>query len=101
MTLGNILLLVLITVVVILFWRTRAMAESARSYLEAYCEKQGIQLISVARKKLKVGTNKGKLDWKATFSFEFSGNREDKYTGTIQMVGLTVVSVELPPFRVS
>lgn len=101
MTLGNLILIVLIVVVGILFWRTRAMAEKANDYLAHYCEQQGIQLISVARKNLKIGTNKGKLDWRATFNFEFSGNREDKYTGSLQMIGLSVVSVDLPPFRVS
>lgn len=101
MTLGELTLLLMIVAIAALFWRTRAMAEIARAYLSNYCEKNQIQLLSVARNSLSLSFKTGKLDWRASFIFEFSGNREDKYTGTLTLEGKRVASIDMPAFKVN
>ena len=96
------ILFILVTVVVIgQFWRIRAITEAANGYLSQYCEKQGLQLISVARDKTRLGMVRGKPDWKTLFIFEFSGNGEDRYQGVLEMEGLRALSTTVPPYRMN
>ena len=97
----DVLMLCIISVVVFQFWRIRGIAEHAKAYLKRYCEKSQLQLISVARTKTRLGVHKGKLDWRTEFSFEFSGNGEDSYQGTLIMSGLTIVDTQLPAYRIN
>lgn len=100
-SLFDILLLCIISAVVFQFWRIRAIAEHAKVYLTHYCEKNQLQLISVARHKTRLGVHRGKLDWRTEFHFEFSGNGEDSYQGTLHMSGLTIVNTDLPAYRIN
>ncbi|BDX07627.1 DUF3301 domain-containing protein [Planctobacterium marinum] len=96
------ILFILVTVLVIAqFWRIRAISEAANRYLNLYCEKQGLQLISVARDKTRFGLVRGKPDWKTQFVFEFSGNGEDKYQGVLEMEGHRAVATTVPPYRMN
>lgn len=101
MTLFDILLFVIIVLLAVQFWRLRSISEFAKTYLEEYCEQQDLQLISVARKKTKLTSVYGKIDFGCTYEFEFSGNGEDSYTGVLEIKGTTVVATRLPPFRVN
>lgn len=96
----DILLLAIVIFVGFHFWRVRAISEQAQVYLQQYCEKQGLQFISCARRKTRLTTVRGKLDWYSEFNFEFSGNGEDSYTGAIAMRGLKVVQTDLPAYRI-
>ena len=100
-SLFDILLLCIIAVMMFQFWRIRAIAEHAKFYLSRYCEKNQLQLISVARQKTRLGFHRGKLDWHTQFQFEFSGNGEDSYQGTLFMTGLSIVDTQLPAYRVN
>lgn len=99
--LSDIVVLLIVIVVGIQFWRIRAIAEAAKRYLSQYCEKQGLQLISVARSKTRLGMYRGKPDWHTQFHFEFSGNGEDSYLGTLSMAGLTVTATDMPAYRIN
>lgn len=101
MNLTDIVLLLVIVVVAYQFWRIRAITEQANRYLQQYCEQQQLQLISVARRKTRLTIFKGKLDWHNYFDFEFSGNGEDSYLGEVEMKGLSVLSTNLPAYRIS
>ena len=46
-SLFDLVLLIAIGLVMFQFWRIRAISEAARQYLEHYCEKNQLQLISV------------------------------------------------------
>ncbi|MGJ8682835.1 DUF3301 domain-containing protein [Paraglaciecola sp.] len=83
-----------------IFWRFRAASEAVKTYLDSYCEQRNLQLISVARHNTKISSYRGKLDFTSEFTFEFSGNGEDSYQGQIIMIGLHVLNVELPAYRV-
>jgi hypothetical protein len=82
------------------FWRIRAISESASEYLTRYCSQQGLQLISLSRRKTRLGSYRGKLDWYTEFNFEFSGNGEDAYQGVLIMRGQHVTQTTLPPYRI-
>ena len=99
--LADIVVLLIVAVVAFQFWRIRAIAEQAKAYLQVYCQRQQLQLISVARHKTRLGFNRGKLDWHTEFHFEFSGNGEDSYQGTLIMSGLSVLDTQLPAYRVN
>lgn len=100
MNLGDIVILLIFAVVIFQFWRMRAISEYAREFLAGYCKSRQLQLISVARVKTTLGMSRGKLDWKSTFVFEFSGNGEDAYQGTLDMIGTKVLDTTIPAYRV-
>lgn len=99
-SLTDILFTLFLVVIFAQFWRIRAISESANRYVAQYCEKQGLQLISVARNQTRVGLIRGKPDWKTRFVFEFSGNGEDSYQGVLEMEGQRAVSTVVPPYKV-
>ncbi|MCF2948357.1 DUF3301 domain-containing protein [Paraglaciecola aquimarina] len=100
MNIYDLIVLIIIVLLIAMFWRYRATSEAVKIYLEKYCEQRNLQLISVARHKTKVSSYRGKLDFKSEYSFEFSGNGEDSYQGQVIMIGLKVLDIELPAYRV-
>ncbi|MDN4500921.1 DUF3301 domain-containing protein [Alteromonadaceae bacterium BrNp21-10] len=96
----DIIMLLVIIVVVVQFWRIRAITEYANQYLLRYCEKNQLQLVSVARRKTRIAIHHGKLDWYSEFDFEFSGNGEDSSTGELSMRGLRIENTVLPAYRI-
>lgn len=97
----DIVLLMVIIVVGMQFWRIRAISEHAKFYLSRYCEKNGLQLISIARSKTRLSIHKGRLDWFNEFNFEFSSTGEESYQGILTMSGLSIVNTELPAYRIN
>ena len=95
----DIILLALIVLVAIQFWRIRAITEYANQYLEHYCQNYQLQLVSVARRKTRLISHRGKIDWYSEFDFEFSGNGEDSSNGELIMRGLSIISTTLPAYR--
>jgi hypothetical protein len=101
MNLYDLILLMMIAMFAVQFWRFRGIAESAQKYLQDYCDKKELQLLSVARNKTRLGVYRGKLDWQSEFIFEFSGNGEDSYQGQIKMSGLRVLETWLPAYKIN
>lgn len=100
MNIYDLILLIGILLLAAMFWRFRAISEAVKAQLETYCERQQLQLISVARMKSRLGSYKGKLDFHTDFSFEFSGNGEDSCQGQVKMIGLKIQSIDTPAYRV-
>ncbi|MDP5031457.1 MAG: DUF3301 domain-containing protein [Paraglaciecola sp.] len=100
MNLFDLIVLLLIVLTAIMFWRFRAIAETANQHLHDYCERQNLQLLSIARIKTRIGSYRGKLDLHSEFSFEFSGNGEDSYKGVLTMVGLKALDLYTPAYRI-
>ncbi|MBN7821419.1 DUF3301 domain-containing protein [Bowmanella sp. Y26] len=100
MSLGELTLILVIIALGWQFWRIRAMTEQAYRYMDNYCNKQGLQLLSLSRYKTRIRPYRGKLDWYCEFNFEFSGNGEDAYQGSLVMQGMQVTETNLPPYRV-
>lgn len=97
MNLTDILIMLALVVIAIQFWRIRAITEFVQHYLAGYCEKLHLQLLSVAREKTGVMLHRGKPDWKTRFNFEFSSDGTNRYQGYIEMEGMRVSKVHLPP----
>jgi hypothetical protein len=100
MNLFDLILLIVIFLLAAMFWRFRAISEAVKTQLETYCERQQLQLISVARVKIRLGSYRGKLDFHSDFAFEFSGNGEDSCQGHVKMIGLKVQDIDTPAYRV-
>lgn len=100
MTLFELSLFLLLGLIGFQFWRVRSISEFAYEQAQHYCETHQLQLLSVSRRKTRITGKYGKLDWFCEFEFEFSGNGEDKYSGTMELVGRTVIRTQLPPYRV-
>ena len=100
MNLFDLVLLMGIFLLAAMFWRFRAISEAIKSQLDAYCDRQQLQLISVARVKIRLGSYKGKLDFHSEFVFEFSGNGEDSCQGQVKMIGLKIQNIDTPAYRV-
>lgn len=100
MTLFNVFLLILLGFGFFLFWQGRGISEAATRHVKHYCEKHQLQLISVSRKRRQLGLVSGRLGWVSTYQFEFSGNQEDKYTGTILLANNQVKQIDVPAYKV-
>lgn len=100
MNLFDLILLIGIFLLAAMFWRFRGISEAVKTQLDAYCERQQLQLISVARVNIRIGSYRGKLDFHSQFVFEFSGNGEDSCQGQVQMIGLKVQNIDTPAYRV-
>ncbi|MFC3121917.1 DUF3301 domain-containing protein [Agaribacter flavus] len=101
MTLSHILILAVIIPIAIQFWRIRGIAEYVVAYSKRYCERENLQFISLARTSTSFGVHKGKLDWKNTYALAFSSDGETEYTGVVRTIGKSVISVEMPVFRIT
>ena len=101
MQMGELIVLLVVVLVAMQFWRIRGIAEQAKTYIQQYCEKYGLQLISLARQKTRLGIVKGKPDWHCQFSFEFSGTGEDSYQGSLRMAGTQILEVDMPAYRIN
>ena len=100
MNLFDLLLLIGIFLLAAMFWRFRAISEAVKLQLDAYCERQQLQLISVARVKIRLGSYKGKLDFHSEFVFEFSGNGEESCQGQVKVMCLKIQNIDSPAYRV-
>ncbi len=100
-SLGDIVLLMVIAAVAFQFWRIRAISERAKAFLENYCNKQGLQLIDVARSKTRLTIFRARVDWYTEFTFEFSSTGEERYSGLLCMKGLVVADTQLPAYRIN
>ncbi len=80
----------------------RKLAESARRFVEGYCEEHTIQFISIAKIKSRIVFDKKRgFSWKNRYLFEFSGDRESRYEGTLVVLGTKVKSIDVPVYRVT
>ncbi len=101
MSLGELTLLLIILFVSFQFWRIRSISESAYNYVSHYCQKNQLQLLSLSRKKTRIFTKSGPLDWYSVFEFEFSGTGDDRYTGSFEMIGKRIISTHTPPHKMN
>jgi len=94
-------LLILVAGVIGLFWYRRQLAETARVHAHNQCEQLGVQLVSVACLKWRVGILKnGKLGIRSTYLFEFSSDGESLYQGKLHMDNERLHAKDIPPHRV-
>jgi len=80
----------------------RKVAEYARQHVNKYCEKEGLQYLSIARLSSRLRFNKRHgLHWLSRFEFEFSGDGESKYVGQASLENYKLEQINLPAYSVS
>ncbi|PJG60544.1 DUF3301 domain-containing protein [Aeromonas cavernicola] len=94
---GEMLGILLLMAIAGLFWQARRQAELASHYMQRYCQRYDLQLLSLARSRQELARHPLRL--LTHYQFEFSSDGESHYQGTLKMQGLHVVAVELPPHR--
>ena len=90
--------------VLLVFWYfvyLRKIAEMGNKHAQQYCEQANLQFIAVARRSSVLKFNKKYgIHWLSDFDFEFSGDGEASYQGTMILRGLKLENVTVPPYRV-
>ncbi|MGI2259605.1 DUF3301 domain-containing protein [Shewanella sp. GXUN23E] len=95
----DLLIILGLLVVAAFFWQLRQMAEQSRRFAEAECNKQKVQLLSVAMVSARpcFGGHTG-IGWKAKFQFEFSTDGMNQFRAHINMQGNRITKIEWPIF---
>lgn len=88
------------TLIVIQFWRLRGIAEHMVNYANQYCDKNGLQYMSLARTTTKFTVYKGRFDWQLQYQLEFSSDGQYDYTGNIVCHGKHIIQMDMPAYRV-
>lgn len=101
MDLTNVVILLILVVIVVQFWRLRSIAEFMVQYANQYCNKHKLQYISLARTETRFKIYKGRLDWQLSYQMEFSSDGQTEYIGIIVSHGKHVVSIDLPAYRIA
>ena len=101
MDIYSLAILLAIFAVALQFWRLRGIAESTIAFAQRYCEKEGLQFMSLARTRTRMSIVRGKPDWHINYQLEFSSDGETQYIGNIRTHGKQILSVDLPVFRVA
>ena len=100
--LANIYYLLIICLVFWYFVHMRKVSEFARKHANKYCEKEGLQYISIARRSSRLKFNKRDgIHWFSVFDFEFSGDGESRYQGAVSLIGFKLESVNMPAYRIN
>lgn len=98
----NIYYVLFVCLILWYFIYLRKVSEFALLHTKKYCENEGIQFISLARKssRFKFNTKLGP-HWISNFEFEFSGNGESSYIGEVTLKGYKLEKFELPPYKIN
>lgn len=100
MDLASFILLMILVLIAVQFWRLRTIAEFMIDYAQQYCDKNNLQYISLARTKSRFTAYKGKLDWQLQYELAFSSDGQAEYLGTITCHGKYVIRIDMPVYRV-
>ena len=86
-----------------LFWTaSRAASERATAIGKQLCEKAGVQWLDQSVHQIKLSLardSNGRLHWKRAYRYEYSHGGEDRYSGTITLLGLKALSW-IEPIRI-
>ena len=99
---GNIYLLLIIALILWYFVHMRKIAESARKFAIQHCQKEQLQFIAIARSsnRLKFSKRLG-LYFETAFTFEFSGDGQSEYQGTVTLAGYRLINIDMPAYRIN
>jgi hypothetical protein len=98
----NIYYLLFIGLVFWYFVYLRKVAEYARSHADKYCKQENLQFLAIARQSSRLRLSK-RLGphWLSSFDFEFSGDGESSYHGTMTLRGYKLDNIDTPAYRVN
>ncbi|WP_448549296.1 DUF3301 domain-containing protein [Thalassotalea fusca] len=98
----NVYLLLFIALIVWFFTHMRKVAESAKRFAVQHCQKEQLQFIAIARSSNKVRFSKRMgFYFETEYIFEFSGDGQSKYQGTITLAGYKLKNIDIPAYRIN
>jgi len=101
-TLGNLFVFLLLATAAAWWWRAHGIRERALQLARQHCARQGVELldenVALRRLRLRRGAN-GMLCLAREYGFEFTASGQDRYDGSITMLGQRPGPIELEPFR--
>lgn len=103
MQLRSIALTALVALGVWYWLKAREVKERALRAAASYCQSLDLNLLdqSVALKRVRVvKDSRGRYCLARTYNFDFSANGEDRYEGSITMLGMYQDSIKLAPHRI-
>lgn len=92
------LLVLLLFALILLLWRNNLAArERAIEVARRTCREVGVQMLdqTVAINRLGIGRGRRGLRLRRRYRFEFSTDGSDRHPGRVELLGLTVLSVQL------
>lgn len=102
-TITDILVVSLFLTAVAMWWQGQGVKVFALSQVKKRCDHEGVQLLdeSLVLNRLGVArNNRGGLQLKRRFAFEFSVTGAARYQGNITLLGYAVLSIELAAFPI-
>jgi hypothetical protein len=97
----NIYLLLIVCLFLWYFIYLRKVSEYALRHIKVYCDKDGLQFISLSRSSSRLTFNKALgPHWISVFDFEFSGDRESSYQGQATLKGFKLESIHVPMYKI-
>lgn len=85
-----------------LWWNAQGVKQIALAATRSYCQKADVQLLDdglVLRGFWLKRDDKGRVRLWRSYDFEFSSTGEERYSGRIIMLGRTVESIRMEPYR--
>jgi hypothetical protein len=90
--------------VCLLFWYfvyLRRVSEYARSHANKYCKQENLQFLAIARLSSRFRFSKRfGPHWISDFDFEFSGDGESMYHGSLTLRGYKLDNIDTPAYRI-
>lgn len=86
------------------WWDSQRSREIARQAGKQACGEGGVQFLddSVVRRKLGLRRDRGgRMQWHRVYGFEFSSDGEQRYSGSVVLLGRHVLKVEMEPYRIA
>lgn len=86
------------------WWHAHAVRETALQITRRRCRELGVQLLdeTVALRGLWLRRgDDGVLHWWRSYLFEFTATGDDRYPGSVEMLGRRAIALELAPHRLN
>ena len=85
------------------FWHAHAVKEIALQIARKRCQELDVQLLdeTVALHGLWLRRDAGRVRWWRSYLFEFTATGDDRYHGSVEMLGRRVIALELAPHRLN
>ena len=101
-SLGNLLWLVLASMLAIYWWQSGLYKGRARELATAHCQQLGLQLLDQSMVIVgfwPVRDRSGRLVFRRSYQFEFSSTGDKRYQGRLVLEGILLKSIQLEVYR--
>ncbi len=103
--LSDLFWLALTTLACLAWWRNLKLREYATLKVQRYCEQQDVQLLdeNIALKSLRPvrSADSGRLVLARRYQFYFTSTGDERYPGTVEMVGRRITQIELAAHKLN